>query len=99
MSGTCFGRTPQGSGYNPATTNRVVLIASQIKKPIQATLQSNAMHKTKVADLPSRPRFRARTGTDPSFVGPSFILGSQEIPSEPRVRRGSTAQPGIRQID
>jgi hypothetical protein len=53
---------------------------SQDKKPIQATLQSNAMHKIKVADLSIRPRFRERTDMDPSFVWPLIILGSQEDP-------------------
>jgi hypothetical protein len=71
--------THEGRDYNRATTNCVVLITSQDKKPIQATLQSNAMHKIKVAEL-YNPRLRERTDTDPSFVGPSFILGSQENP-------------------
>jgi hypothetical protein len=75
-------RTPPPSRYNPATKNCVVLITSQDSKPIQAALQSNAMHKIKVAELYNRPRFRERTGTDPSFVGPSFIRGSQENSSK-----------------
>jgi hypothetical protein len=57
------------------------------------------MHKIKVAKLYNRPRFRVRTDTDPSFVAPSFIPGSQENPIGASVARGSTMQPGIRQID
>ena len=68
---------PRGSGYNRAITNCVVLITSQDRKPIHATLQSNATHKIKVAEL-YNPRLRERT--DASFVGPSFILGSQKNP-------------------